>query len=423
MKLAINGGDPVIEDSIFHGFPNVDKEEILGILGCFNRNIFSGFRAGDYDGGLEVMEFEKTVAGMTGASFAVSFDTWSNGIVATLLSLGLESGDEVLITPYTMTSCATSILSCGAIPIFVDVCEDSGCIDPVDIKRKISNKTKAIFVVHLFGIPADMDAIMEIAEDNNLFVFEDCAQSPLSFYKGQLCGLIGDVGGFSLTESKHVTSGEGGIAITNDIKINNGLRYVRNHGEVCSSVYGNNDNHYHNNMYGTSGLIGYNFRMTEIAAAFANAQWKKLEGFLAIKRKMVEFLIHELNDVGCLEVMVPAYDHIPSWYNFPLRYDDTKTGVSREKFVEALNAEGLHFACGYVSPLYNQEIYTTKKHWVIRDYAMHVDYTNPACPVAERLYSRELITTLDIRLPYDLGHMKKIVAGIKKVFAHIEELR
>jgi len=424
MKLAINGGQPVVENSIFHGFPNVDKQEILGILECFERNRFSGFLAGDYDGGPAVIEFERLVKQSTGSEFAIAFDTWSNGIVAAMLSLGLEVGDEVIIAPYTMTSCATSIISCGAIPVFADVCPDSGCLDPEDVKRKITDRTKAIFVVHLFGIPADMDKIMSIADEHDLFVFEDCAQAPMSYYKGRLCGTIGHVGGFSFTESKHITCGEGGAAITNDKKINNGMRYVRNHGEVgpvYKSIRDTTEYNYSVDVYGDSGILGYNFRMTEITAAFAQAQWEKLDCILEIKRKMVNYLIENLADVKHVKLMVPDYDHVPSWYNFPLRYVSTY-GVSRETFVAALNAEGLHFACGYVPPLYKQEIYTTNKHWIIRDYAKHMDYNNPGCPIVERLYNDELITTLDIRLPYDMDHMKKIVEGIKKVCENMEEL-
>ena len=426
MKLAINGGKPVIENKIDHQWPNVDKQEILEILECFNRNKFSGFRAGNYEGGPAVINFEEVVSSSTQAEHAVAFDTWSNGIVAAMLALGLEAGDEVIITPYTMTSCATSIISCGAIPVFADVCEDSGCIDPEDIRRKITDKTKAIFVVHLFGIPADMDEIMSIASSHDLFVFEDCAQSPMSFYKGSLCGTIGHVGGFSLTESKHITSGEGGVAITNDERINNGMRYVRNHGEVASTAKvatGSPVYDYCFDVYGDSGIIGYNFRMTEISAAFATAQWNKLECVLALKNQMGQYLTKNLKGIKHIELMIPEYDHTPSWYNFPMRYKKLDSGVSREKFVEALNAEGINFACGYVPPLYKQDIYRSNKHWVIRDYASHIDYENPGCPVVERLYGEELIATLDIRAPYDMEHMKNIVTAIKKVTENIDQLR
>ncbi len=424
-KLAINGGTPVREN-VAHPWPNTGYEELEEITSCFTRQTFSGFIAGTYEGGPAVQQFEKLVKDSTGSPHAVAFDTWSNGIVAGLLALGLEAGDEVIITPYTMTSCATSILSCGAIPVFADVCEDSGGLDPVDVARKITPRTKAIFVVHLFGIPTDMDPIMKLAGEHNLFVFEDCAQSPLAFYKGQMCGTIGDLGGFSFTQSKHITSGEGGVAITNDVKINNGMRYVRNHGEIGSTAQKyrqTSDYDYCFDVYGTSGLIGYNFRMTETAAAFGVAQWRKLGPILDLKRDMGSFLRRNLQGIPGLELMIPSYEHIPSWYNFPLRYKSDLTGVSRSRFAAALNAEGLGFGTAYVPPLYEQEIYRTKKHWVIRDYASHVDYENPGCPVVERLFHKELVSTTDIRAPYTMGDMQNIVNGVHKVMENLDELR
>jgi dTDP-4-amino-4,6-dideoxygalactose transaminase len=202
------------------------------------------------------------------------------------------------------------------------------------------------------------------------------------------------------------------------------MRYVRNHGEVGPVYKSTRDTmayDYTVDVHGNSGILGYNFRMTEIAAAFAQAQWKKLDRVLEVKRKMVSYLIENLANVKHVKSMIPDYDHVPSWYNFPLRYQPTH-GVSRKMFVDALNAEGLHFACGYGSPLYKQEIYTTNKHWVIRDHAKHIDYSNPACPIVERLYNDELITTLDIRSPYDMNHMKRVVEGIRKVSENIKEL-
>lgn len=429
MKLAVNGASPLCKNKS-HQWPNVDGEESSAVARCFERNHFSGFRAGNYDGGPEVINFESIVKKSTGSAYAVGFDTWSNGIVGAMMALGLAPGDEVIVTPYTMTSCATSILSCGALPVFADVCEDSGCIDPKDVERKITDRTKAIFVVHLFGIPADMDPIMEIASKHNLFVFEDCAQSPLSKYKGKTTGAIGHVGGFSFTESKHITCGEGGMAITNDVKINNGMRYVRNHGEVCSTAKkasGTNAFDYCFDVYGEAGMIGYNFRLTEMAAAFGASQWEKLSQILEQKKEMARVLIEGLKPLaektGLFALMIPGYDHDPSWYNFPLRYTGHHTGVPRERFVNALNAEGANFMCGYVPPLYGQEIYTTNKNWVVNHFGSHIDYENPMCPTVERLWSKELFATLDIRCPYTLDDMHNIVKIFEKVCENFEELK
>lgn len=419
MKLAINGGNPV-RNKKFHPFPNVGFDDLSEIVSCFENNSFSGFRAGFYDGGEKVVEFENEVSKSTNSSHAVSFDTWSNGIVACLMSLGVEFGDEVLITPYTMTSCATSVLACGAIPVFVDVSLETGCIDPEDIERKITDKTKAIFVVHLFGIPSDMDKIMSIAERHNLLVFEDCAQSPLATYKDRIVGTMGDVAGFSLTESKHVMSGEGGVAITDNIKINNGLRLIRNHGEVKDTVNTKEKNYTHDLM-SRSGLIGFNFRMTELTAALAISQWRKLPCILEKKIELVNYLHKKLERFNFLEIMRPNYNCQPTWYSLPLRFKSEALGISRSKFVEALNAEGMNFAEGYVEPLYYQSIYTENPHWVVRE--LGYDYSNVSCPNVEKLWRDELILTLDVRHPYTLSDMDDIISSIDKINININELR
>ena len=198
-KLAIKGGVPVLSSSEKHPFASTTESDIREVLNCFKNNSFSAFRAGDYDGGNYVQKFEQSIKDTFGCDYATSFDTWSNGIIASLMSIGIGPGDEVLIAPYTMTSCSTSIMTCGAIPVFCDVDINTGCISHESIIKNITSKTKAIFVVHLFGLPADMHSIMKIAETHNLYVFEDCAQAPLASVNDSLCGTIGDIGGFSFT--------------------------------------------------------------------------------------------------------------------------------------------------------------------------------------------------------------------------------
>jgi perosamine synthetase len=417
-KLAINGGKPV-RNKKFHPFPNVGFDDLSSILTCFENSSFSGFRAGFYDGGSKVKSFENIVSSTTGSKYAVSFDTWSNGIVACLMSMGIESGDEVLITPYTMTSCATSVLACGALPVFVDVCLETGCLDPDDVERKITDKTKAIFVVHLFGIPADMDRIMSIANKHDLLVFEDCAQSPLATYKGKLVGTMGHVSGFSLTESKHIMSGEGGVAITDNELINNGMRIVRNHGEVKDTANTEEENYTHNTL-ATSGLIGFNFRMTELTAALAESQWKKLPEVLDRKHQLVNYLHSNLSRFSFIEMMKPDYECSPSWYSLPLRFKSENLGISRSRFVEALNAEGMNFAEGYVEPLYYQSIYTSNPHWVVRDNGYN--YSEVRCKNVEKLWRDELILTLDVRLPYTISDMDDIIRAFEKIETNIHEL-
>ncbi len=409
MKLAILGGEPIRRAKV-HQFPNTAIDDLTNVVSCFKNNSFSSFRAGMDDGGEWIRSFEALIRSDTGSNYAVSMDTWSNGLVAALMALGVEAGDEVIVPAYTMSSCATSILACGAVPVFVDVSEDNFCLDPADVYKKRTNKTKAIIVVHLFGIPAPMQELMSPTTigENGVKILEDCAQAPLAKYKGKVCGTFGDIGGFSLTESKHVMSGEGGVAFTDDPEIAKSLRIVRNHGEVRE------DNN--------KGLIGYNFRMTEPTAALAFSQWKKIKNILKLKREMVSHLADAVKDIPYLKPAKIDYEAECSWYQFPLRFLPEVAGISRERYVNSLNAEGMNFSAGYVKPLYKQSIYRENKHWAIKHFGSHVDY-NMECPVIERLWSKELIATLDIRPPYTMKDMEDIVRAFNKVHENLEVLR
>ena len=432
-NLALLGGNPVLKRPQKLPFAQTTAEDKAAVIKCFENNSFSAFRAGDYEGGEYIKKFEKSICDSFNSDYAVSFDTWSNGIVASLMSLGIGPKDEVLIAPYTMTSCATSIMSCGATPVFCDVDLNTGCISPDSIIKNITPQTKAIFVVHLFGLPAAMDDIMKIATSHNLYVFEDCAQAPLASVNNSLCGTMGDIGGFSFTESKFVMGGEGGVAITNNKKINNGLRVVRNHGEVCSTAKNNQhlrravdgeDSEEQNYNYADDvlpdyGLLGFNFRMTELSASLIYSQWKRLKDNIEYRRKHVSRILEAIKDIEYISPMIPHYHSNPSWYTLPLRFIEEKAGITREKFVEALNAEGFNFLCGYCPPLYRQDLYHHKKHWSIKD----ISYDNVHCPNIDTLFDKELFMTMDIRPPYTQGYFDKMTQAFMKVCSNIGELR
>jgi len=432
-RLALFGGSPILQQRQQFPFAQTTPEDQVAVLKCFENNSFSAFRAGDYEGGEYVKKFEQSIRATFQSDYAVSFDTWSNGIIASLMSLGIGPGDEVLIAPYTMTSCSTSIMACGAIPVFCDVDINTGCISQESIIKNITPKTKAIFVVHLFGLPADMHSIMEIAEAHNLYVFEDCAQAPLASVNDSLCGTIGDIGGFSFTESKFVMGGEGGISITNDKKINNGLRVIRNHGEVCSTAKDNQhlrrvvdgedskeqNYNYAHDVLPDYGLLGFNFRMTELSASLIHSQWKRLEANIQYRRKHVCRILEGIKDIQFISPMIPKYASNPSWYVFPLRFIESQAGVSREKFVEALNAEGFNFTCGYCPPLYRQNLYHTNKHWSIKD----VSYKNVDCPNIDTLFDKELFMTMDVREPYSQTYFDKMIQALLKVSSNLDKLK
>jgi len=431
-KLAVLGGDPILNASQKLPFAQTTPQDSNEVLKCFDRNSFSGFRAGDYDGGHYIKKLENSIQGTFDSRYAVAFDTWSNGIIASLMALGVGLGDEVLIAPYTMSSCATSIMACGAIPVFCDVDINTGCICPESILKNITGKTKAIFVVHLFGFPANMSRIREISYDENIHIFEDCAQSPLATFDNRLCGTFGDVAGFSFTESKFVMGGEGGVAITNFSKINNGLRVVRNHGEVCSTAKNNQhlrrvvdgedsssgQYNYAADVLPRYGLLGFNFRMTELSAALIYSQWNKIEENVKYRRTHAEQFINSIKKIPYIIPMSPSYKSNPSWYTLPLRFMENEAGISRERFVEAINAEGFNFFCGYCPPLYRQSLYHENKHWSIKD----VSYENVSCPNIDSLFDKELFMTMDVRTPYEPQYFEKMTSAFLKVHDNLKSL-
>ena len=415
-KLAIFGGKPVREKP-FGVHPVVTPSDIQKVIEPFINNCFSGFRAGQAEGGPCVVEFENIMKGLVGSEHSIAINTWSNGLFSILLTLGIRPGDEVILPAYTMSACAASVLACGAVPVFADIEEVNYCIDPEDIDRKISARTKAIMVVHLFGMPADMDRITDVVKkhsDKSISIIEDAAQAPLGSYKGRMCGTIGDVGGFSFTESKHVMSGEGGIAVTDNERIANGLKYVRNHGEVCSLPGCNAD--YFNNMI-VQDNVGFNFRLTELDAAIGSSQLSRLADDVKIRREFAKFLDDNLRDLECFSFVEPDYDFEHSYYCYTLKWDSDL--VSRNRFSEALNAEGIPFRNGYCQPIYKQHIYRENPHWALKDKRVEVNYND--LPVTEMINS-QLLVCVDIGSSNTIEDMQDMVDGIRKVTDNLNEL-
>ena len=271
-KLAILGGTP-IRTIDFPNRKSMGREELEAAQRVLESDILSGFVgvAGNFfNGGSEVRSFENKWANDYGFKHAISVNSWTTGLQVAVGAIGIEPGDEVICSPYTMSASATSVLFYGGIPVFADIDRDRYTLDPKSVEEKITPRTKAILVVHLFGYPADMDAIMAIAKRHNLRVIEDAAQAPGVLYKNRPVGAIGDIGGFSLNFHKHIHTGEGGLLVTQNDDLALRSQLIRNHGENATEAYGVSD---------ISNTIGSNYRFTEIQAAIAIEQFTKLKGF------------------------------------------------------------------------------------------------------------------------------------------------
>jgi dTDP-4-amino-4,6-dideoxygalactose transaminase len=311
-----------------------------------------------------------------------------------------------------MSACAMAAMIYGAIPVFADVEPDTGCLDPCSIEKLVNPRTKAILVVHQFGIPADMDAIMAIARKNHLKVIEDCAQAHGAKYKNNFVGTIGDIGVFSLNVNKTIQTGEGGICVTNNEDLKFRLALIRNHGEavVGPAKYEN-----------TTNIAGFNYRLTEIQAAMAKEQLKKLDLLNKKRLALVDKLTDGLKSISFLTAPKGRPDCYSTYYVYPLKFSQEKAGIKRDEFVEALNKEGLVFYQGYVKPLYFQPVYQ-KRHLFKNGYPFTApenkghtaNYAPGSCPNAELLHFSQMLINEHVRPPHTIEDIDDIIKACRK---------
>jgi perosamine synthetase len=427
-KLAINGGAP-IRTELFPAYNSIgseEKEAVIKILDSGNLSQYIGAWHADFLGGSTVKEFEKNWANAFGVKHAVSLNSNTSGLFTSMGAIGIVPGDEVIVSPYTMSASAIAPLIYGGIPVFADIDPITFCMDPASIESKITPRTKAIIVVHIFGHPADMDQIMKIAKKYSLYVIEDCAQAPMGKYKGKFVGSIGDIGVFSLNYHKHIHTGEGGVITTNNDLLADRCQLIRNHAENITEPREIED---------LTNLIGYNYRMTEIESAIGNQQLKKLPGLIDDRLKNVKFLNRELSKFDALTIQdEQPEDSVHAYYLYPIKFNKEIAGVDRNKFVNALKAEipsavlretAPLIGAGYVKPLYLQPIYQKKAAWAFNPALCKsvLSYELGTCKVAEQMHFHELITHEYMRPGMTEKDMMDVVDAFAKVFENIDELK
>ena len=255
--------------------------------------------------------------------------------------LGIKQGDEVIVPSLTFVATANSILYCGAKPVFADLRSlDDFNISPDDILEKITDKTKAITIVHYGGYPCDMKAIMEIAEDYNLKVIEDAAHAPGAEYKGKKCGTIGDVGCFSFFANKNLVTGEGGMIVTNDDALAEKIRIIRSHG-MTTLTWDRRKGHAHS--YDVIDM-GFNYRINEIASALGLVQLRKLDENNGKRKKIVEEYREQLKGISEISIPFENYKEKSSYHIFPVLLQED---VSRGEFIERLKEKGIQTSMHY----------------------------------------------------------------------------
>jgi perosamine synthetase len=406
--LAVNGGPPVRTRPFAPPcFLSGDERELL--LACLESQQWSSFRActpgpeirrliglsseelarygpleAPFVGGKYVRQLESLFARKTGTRFAVSANSATSGLVMALGAIDLDPGDEVIVPCMSFHATATSVLFFNAVPVFTEVKPDTFCIDPVDAEAKLTRRTKAILVVHLGGNSADMDAIMVIARKHSLPVIEDCAQAPGVTYGGRPVGSIGDAGVFSLTETKNITCGEGGVLVTDIPRIARKARLIRNHGEGVVEADWPQDE--------MVNVVGMNFRLTELQAAVAIAQLNSLDERNAIRRDNASYLVQQTEQFP--QLVPPAAERGAGAVSFILkwRYQPRIGDPDRATLVRAMRAEGIPLVEGYARLLHELPIFARRiafgKHGVPFVAPYHegsLQYGRGACPRSEEI--------------------------------------
>jgi dTDP-4-amino-4,6-dideoxygalactose transaminase len=290
------------------------------------------------EGGPNVRAFEKGLAEYLSVRHVVAVNSGTAAIQIALFALGVGPGEEVIVPSFTFAATAGAVVLAGAKPVFVDVDLDTYNMMPEAFKKVITKKTKAVVPVDLYGLPAEMDEIKEIAKEHEVKVIEDACQALGSSYKGRMAGTLGDIGCFSFYPGKVMTTGEGGAIITDDDALAEKLRRTRTHGQVKG-----ND----------SVMLGGNFRMPEIEAAIGRVQLKKLPSFLAARAKNAASLRDKLDGVGVVLPEVPRYS-THNWYLFTVRFETAK---ARERVRSRLLEGGMGATVYYPTPVHRLPFY------------------------------------------------------------------
>jgi perosamine synthetase len=328
---ALLGGQPAFRGS-WPGWPQwreAWEPEIIKIL-----------RSGAWFRGARnrhVREFEAAYARLLGAQRCLATSSGTTALITSLHVAGVDAGDEVIVSPYTFIATYNAILTHKALPVFADTDPQTLNIDPATIESRITDRTKAILPVHIFGMPCDMDPILAVARKRELAVVEDACQAWLAEYRGQMCGTIGDLGCFSFQNSKHLTSGEGGAVTSNS-------------GELVDRCQAYHDCGRATGTYQGSGYFtrGSNFRMQHFQAAMLLQQLDKLVEDTEVRRQNADYLTSQLQDLPGLTPAKLPENSRAVWHLYPLRYDTAQFhGLSRDGFLAALQAEGVPCSAVY----------------------------------------------------------------------------
>jgi len=432
-KLALLGGTPVRRKA----FPNYDvigageKKAVDRVMKGKVLSRFLGHWHPNFYGGDEVKKLEKEWSKYFGVKHAVAVNSCTSGLYAAVGAVGVGPGDEVIVSPYTMTASATAILVFNGIPVFADIEEDYFCLDWKSVEERITSSTKAIVVVDLFGHPYNAYKINNLAKKHNLKIIEDAAQAPAARYKDKYAGTLSDIGVFSLNYHKHIHCGEGGIVVTDNDELAERIRLIRNHGEAVVEDKGEEN---------ITNMLGFNFRITEIEAAIAREQLRKLENLVSTRISNCKYIEKGLEDIKAIISPKVKKDCRHVYYLHSFKYKEKIAGVGRDIFIKAVKAElaptrlmedeGPRLYPGYGKPLYLQPVYQKKILYGGKQcpfkcnyYKKRVDYGKGLCPSAEKMYYNELFWHDLMHSSMSKKDLDDVIGAFWKVWENRAELK
>lgn len=352
--------------------PYIDKEDIDEVVNVL--------KSGWLSLGPKHKEFEKALSKYLDVKHACSVSSGTAGLHLAVKALGLKEGDEVITSPFSFVASVNCLLYERIKPVLVDIEEKTFNIDSKKIEKAITNKTKAILVVHIFGQPANMGPILEIAKRNKLRIIEDACESIGSYYKNKMVGTIGDIGVFAFYPNKQMTTGEGGMVVTNNKRWNEICKSLRNQGRNKHGDWLNHER------------LGYNYRLDEMSASLGVTQLKKLDWMINQKRKIAGIYNNHLSRIKGVILPEVTEDGTHTWFVYAIRVNSNK----RKKIIEGLSQKGIqakpYFPAIHLQP-YFKNIYKSVKG----------DF-----PIAEKLASET------IALPFYIGLREKDIATITR---------
>ncbi|WP_342508887.1 UDP-4-amino-4,6-dideoxy-N-acetyl-beta-L-altrosamine transaminase [Sporosarcina sp. FSL K6-2383] len=370
-----------------YGRQTIDEEDIAAVVETLRSPFLTQ--------GPKVEEFEQEVADYVGAKYAVAFSNGTTALHGACYAAGIGDGDEVITTPITFVATSNAVLYCGGTPVFADIDEQTYNIDPLEIEKKITSKTKAIMPVDFTGQPVDLDAIMEIASRHNLIVIEDGAHSLGATYKGRKIGSQADMTMFSFHPVKPITTGEGGIITTNSEVFYEKLKLFRSHG-ISKTPYAIEQGDWYYEMTD----LGNNYRMCDIQAALGVSQMHKIDGFIERRREIVALYNEKLAAIPGIILPKQLEETKSGWHLYMIQLDSQVFNKSRKEIFTEMREQNIGVHVHYI-PVYWQPYYR------------ELGYEKGLCPVAEQWYEQAL--TLPIYPGMTDGDVGDVVGALREV--------